>query len=74
MDRKEMVKEILNTYGCSTSKEIANLAVRKYGVQITPSQVAGVIRPMITHGEAASSKNDKNVTVYWPVKHEYVQN
>ena len=74
MGKKDLVKEVLNTYGCSTSKEIANLIYRNYGVQITPAQVAGVIRPMITHGEAASSKNDKNVTVYWPVKHEYVRN
>ena len=72
MEKKDLVKEVLNTYGCSTSKEIANLIYRNYGVQITPSQVAGVIRPMVTHGEAASSKNDKNVTVYWPVKHNYV--
>ena len=74
MEKKDLVKEVLNTYGCSTSKEIANLIYRNYNVQITPAQVAGVIRPMITHGEAASSKNDKNVTVYWPVKHKYVRN
>lgn len=74
MEKKNLVKEVLNTYGCSTSKEIANLIYRNYNVQITPAQVAGIIRPMITHGEAASSKNDKNVTVYWPVKHEYVRN
>ena len=74
MEKKNLVKEVLNTYGCSTSKEIANLIYRNYNVQITPAQVAGVIRPMITHGEAASSKNDKNVTVYWPIKHEYVRN
>ena len=74
MEKKDLVKEILNTYGCSTSKEIANLIYRNYGIQITPAQVAGVIRPMITKRLAASSKNDKNVTVYWPVRNNYAKN
>ena len=74
MEKKDLVKEVLNTYGCSTSKEIANLIYRNYGIQITPAQVAGVIRPMIAKGLAASSKNDKNVTVYWPMRNNYAKN
>lgn len=65
MSNKELVVEILKTYGCSTAKEVANLAARKYGVQVTPSQVAGALRPLIATGDAASSKNGNNATVYW---------
>ena len=65
MSNKELVIEILKTYGCSTSKEISNLAIRKYNIHITPSQVAGVMRPLIAKGIAASSKNSKNITTYW---------
>ena len=31
MEKKNLVKEVLNTYGCSTSKEIAQKAVETIG-------------------------------------------
>lgn len=71
MSNKEIVIEILNTYGCSTSKEIVNLAYRKFNISITPSQVAGIMRPLISRGLSASSKNDKNITVYWMNKNSW---
>lgn len=71
MSNKEVVVEILKTYGCSTSKEIANIAHRKYEVSISPAQVAGVLRPLIARGHAASSKSDKNTTVYWLNNHSW---
>lgn len=71
MSNKEIVIEILQTYGCSTAKQIANLAHRDYDVALTPAQVSGVIRPLIAKGLAANSKNDKNMTVYWLNKKEW---
>lgn len=65
MSNKEMITNTLHTYGPSTSKEIANLVIREYNTRLSPSQIAGSLRPLIAKGVAASSKNDKNVTVYW---------
>lgn len=61
---KEICYSILKDYGCSTSKEIANLAWRKHGIQITPSQVAGGMRPLVKTGRVGSSR-DNNGTHYW---------
>lgn len=65
MNNREMITNILDAYGPSTSKEIANLVIREYDTRLSPSQIAGSLRPLIAKGMAASSKNDKNVTVYW---------
>lgn len=62
---KEVVFNILKTYGCSTSKQIANLAHRNYSINITPTQVSGSIRSLIKSGIAASSKDGYNKTYYW---------
>lgn len=65
MTNKRIVGNILKTYGCCSSKQIANLANLRMGVSITPTQAAGAIRPLVSHGYASSSKDDKNVTIYW---------
>ena len=62
---KEAVFNILKNYGCSTSKQIANLAHRDYNIEITPTQVSGSIRPLVKSGIAASSKDGYNKTYYW---------
>lgn len=64
---KEMIVEVLTTYGAMTSKQIAVQLYNKMGVSITPAQVAGALRPMITKGEVANSKDDRNQTRYWTV-------
>ncbi len=62
---KEAVFNALKTYGCSTSKQIANLIHKDYNINITPAQVAGSIRTFIKSGMAASSKDGYNNTYYW---------
>lgn len=65
MTNKEVVYKLLKVYGCSTSKELANLAYRKFNIQLTPTQVAGAIRPLVSSGRIGSSKDDKGSTRYW---------
>jgi hypothetical protein len=62
---KEMVAEILSTYGAMTSKQIAVQLNIKKGVVLTPAQVAGALRPLVAQGKAANSKDGKGGTRYW---------
>ena len=68
---KEMVVEVLNEYGAMTSRQIAVQIYNKMGESLTPAQVAGAIRPMIAKGDIASSKDSRNQTRYWTVKHQW---
>lgn len=68
MSNKELVVDVLKTYGAMTSTQIAVQVFNKKNVSITPAQVAGVLRPLIAKGEAASSKNEYNKNVYWIMK------
>lgn len=61
---KEICYTILKEYGICSSKEIANLAWRKYNIQITPAQAAGGLRPLVKAGRVGSSK-DTTGTHYW---------
>ena len=65
MERKELLTKILAEYGCSTALQIVGIANRQYNEKLTPSQVSGSMRSMITHGEAASGKDVKGTTAYW---------
>ena len=65
MTNKEIVIEVLSMYNCCTSKEIVHFAKLRLNQNITSAQVAGILRSMISYNQAGSSKNDKNVTVYW---------
>ena len=67
MTNKEMVVEVLGNYGAMTSRQIAVQIHNKLGVTLTPTQVAGAIRPLIVAGKAASSKDERNQTRYWLV-------
>jgi hypothetical protein len=71
MTNKEMVSEILGKYGAMTSKQIAVQLNVKMGVTLTPAQVAGALRPMITKGEVASSKDDRGAMRYWKVSKQW---
>ena len=71
MTNREMVAEILSTYGAMTSKQIAVQLNVKKGVVLTPAQVAGALRPMIAKGEVASSKDERNQTRYWKVEKQW---
>lgn len=65
ISNKEAIYNILKTYGCSTSKQIANLIHRKFDITLTPTQVAGSMRPMIKAGQIGSSKDSSGSTRYW---------
>ena len=68
MTNKEMVAEILGTYGAMTSKQIAVQLNIKKGVVLTPAQVAGALRPLVAQGRAANSKDGRGQTRYWMVE------
>ena len=68
---REMIVEVLNTYGAMTSKQIANIVNRDFKTTITPSQVAGAIRPLIATGKAAASKDAYGKAVYWTNKEKW---
>ena len=68
MTNKEMVAEILSTYGAMTSKQIAVQLNIKKGVVLTPAQVAGALRPLVAQGKAANSKDGRGQMRYWMVK------
>lgn len=65
MTNKELVTRVLWTYGSSTSKQVANLIHRDYGVSLTPARCAGAIRPLIASGKASSSNCGAGQTRYW---------
>lgn len=65
MTNKEMVVNVMNTYGAMTSRQIAVQVNLNYGVVITPAQAAGAIRPLIVKGHAANSKDGGGKTYYW---------
>ena len=65
MTNKEMVADVMNTYGPMTSRQIAVQVNKVHGVVLTPAQVAGAIRPMTAKGMTTNSKDAHNKSVYW---------
>lgn len=65
MTNKEMVIDILKTYSCLTSFQIKGQIYRKFGELLSPSSISGIMRPLISAGYAANSKDDHGKTVYW---------
>lgn len=65
MTNKELVVNVLNTYGAMTSRQIAIQINNKHGISITPAQVAGALRPLAAKGMTANSKDSHGKSVYW---------
>ena len=65
MTNKEMVLNVMEQFGAMTSKQIVVQVNLHHNVILTPSQVAGAIRPLIAKGYAANSKDERNQTRYW---------
>ena len=65
MTNKEMVADVLNTYGAMTSRQVAVQINKVHGVVLTPAQVAGAMRPLTAKGMTANSKDAHNKSVYW---------
>lgn len=67
---KDYVVDVLSKYGAMTSRQIAVQVNVKHGITLTPSQVAGALRPLIAKGLAANSKDERNQTRYWLMNQE----
>ena len=65
MTNRELVVDVLETYGAMTSRQICVQVNNKHGVVLTPSQAAGTMRPLVAKGYASNSKDSHNKTVYW---------
>ena len=65
MTNKELIVDVLNTYGAMTSRQIAVQINKVHGVVLTPAQVAGAMRPLTAKGMTANSKDAHNKSVYW---------
>lgn len=71
MTNKEMVVQMLTEYGAMTSRQIAVQINNKLGVVLTPTQVAGALRPLIVSGQAANSRDEHGKTRYWMVEKQW---
>ena len=71
MEKKEIVKKVLEESGCLTSNQISCFCKRRYDLDITPNSVSGILRGMIAKGEAASSNCGNGSTVYWLYSHDF---
>ena len=66
MTNKDVVIKVLNEHTCLTAMEVRQFAKRLCDYDITPQAVAGVMKPLIAAGLAASDKHPSNgKTVYW---------
>lgn len=66
MTNKDVILQVLSAHSCLTAMEMRQFAKRLYNYDITPQAVAGVMRPLITAGLAASDKHPSTgKTVYW---------
>ena len=76
MTNKDLVIDVLNTYGAMTSRQIAVQINNIHGVVLTPAQVAGATRPLTAKGMTANSKDAHGKSVYWLTdygKHELLK-
>ena len=68
MTKQEAIIGVLERLSCQTAERIAGMAMQMYQFKVSPSQVSGVMRAMVSRGQASSSKNAEGKTVYWLVK------
>lgn len=64
-DKKEMIMEVLNKYGCSNAFQIKGLIYRTYGEIISESSIYGQMRSLISKGLASKGYDGNHKTVYW---------
>lgn len=65
MNNTEVVIKVLDNHGCQNTKEISRDAMRLFNVSITPHEVSGVLRKLVSSGEASKSNCGNGSTVYW---------
>ena len=67
MTKKDWVMQILDTYGCATSRQISVLLITRFDKDIPATSIGGILRAMADKGQVASSPNEKGANVYWLV-------
>lgn len=70
MNNIEVVKKVLENYGCQDNIRIANDAKRLFNYTITPQSVSAAARKLINNGEAGCSKDGTGKIIYWLNKTE----
>lgn len=65
MDKKKMIMEVLNKYGCSNTFQIKGLIYRIYGEIISESSISGQMRPLVSKGLVSKGYDGNHKTVYW---------
>lgn len=65
MNNIEVVKKVLENYGCQDSVAIANDAKRLFDYVITPQSAGAAARKLVRTGEAGCSKDGNGKTIYW---------
>lgn len=74
MDKKKMILEILNKYGCSNAFQIKGLIYRTYGEIIPESSISGQMRSLVSKGIVSKGYDANGKTAYWlsPFGKEYM--
>lgn len=63
--KKDIVRAVLARRSCVSAQDLARWVKRDIGLTMTPSAIAGVLRPMVNSGEVGSSNCGYGSTVYW---------
>ena len=64
-DKKEMIMEILNKYGCSNAFQIKGLIYRTYGEFISERSIAGQMRTLVAKGLVSKGYDADRKAIYW---------
>lgn len=63
-DKKKIVFNALDQYGCSSAKQLSCYIKRSTGEDISPASVSGQLRSLVAQGKVGKS-NLTGVTTYW---------
>lgn len=70
MDKKTIILNTLNKYGCVSSTQLAGWIKKTYNVDMSAATVRGMLRSLTAKGLVDSSNCGNGFTVYWVVKDE----
>ena len=62
---KEKVFKLLQSFPCSTAKQLAYFYYREYKEIIKPASISAYMRQLVLTGKAADSVDIKGSKVYW---------
>ena len=67
MEKKEIVMEVLNKYGCLTAKQVSLFAKRTLGEDISPQSAGGQLRSLAVANKVGYSTQEGKTT-YWLIR------